>query len=328
MSEETHQSKEASDLQQAAVHCYLSTVLTMADSMAEVCPQVGVAYKNRWRRLPQRIAFDLSTKALEASRQGFETDIRMFNEFASSYFRDGIPLLTEIAASGSGLADSVLERAGSHVVLMETLAESIDTAADLDAPPEVRETLEHHAAGLRRCARQAEADLLPLVSRLRELIGECERIVERSKQSIVVDPLTGFMNVYGWKREFESRMQDEASRCVLVIHCAAMLKSGVEATDAQFESIAELLSARVAEQFRPNDAIGRFGRTFPVIFEGESEQALGRLPQIARSISGVYPTPVGLQLHIKAEIKLLTPSATETAESIVDICRQVETPVA
>jgi GGDEF domain-containing protein len=326
MSGETNQPIETSDLQQAAVHCYLSTVLTMAESMAEVCPQVGVAYKNRWRRLPQRIAFDLSTKALEASRRGFETDIRMFSEFAGSYFRDGIPLLTEIAASGSGLADSVLERAGSHVVLMETLADSIETAADLDASPEVRDTLEHHSAGLRRCARQAESDLLPLVSRLRELIGECEKIVERSKNSIVVDPLTGFMNALGWRRELESRMQEDSSRCILVIHCLAKLKSGGECTDDQFERIAELLSARVAEQFRPNDAVGRFGRSFPVIFEGESEKANNRLSQIARSISGLYPAATGVAVQIDADIKLITLAAGDSVETIVNECLNLPAP--
>jgi GGDEF domain-containing protein len=302
--EELQKSPDAGELQQAAVHCYLSTILAIADCMAELCPGAGVAFKNRWRRLPQRIAFDLSPQALEVSRRTFEMDIRTFSEFAGQYYNQGVPLIDSIATDGMQLADTVLERTARHIVLLETLAESIETAADLDSTRETREMLEHQSAGIRTCASQAQTELLPLVSRFRELVKECEKIVSISKSSNVVDRETGFLNSSGFKQEHELRMREATPSCLLIIDCSARLQGGPECTDAQFSQIIEAISARVSQQFRPNDSIARLARNrFAIIFDGEMEQAQGRLEQMQRSISGKYASPAG-KMIVTAELRL------------------------
>jgi len=272
--------------------------------MAELCPDVGIAFKNRWRRLPQRIAFDLSLDALEISRKTFERDIQTFGEFAGRYYNQGVPLIETIATNGMQVADAVLERTARHIVLLETLAESIDTAADLDAPREIRETLEHQSSGIRNCARQAEEELLPLVSRFRSLVKECEQIASLAKKANVVDQETGFLNTNGFKQEYELRRREATPSCLLLIECSARLLAGGECSDTQFSEIAEAISMRITQQFRPNDSIGRLApNRFAIIFDGEIEQARGRLDQMKRTISGKYSSRSG-KIILQAEIQL------------------------
>lgn len=325
MPEDLEKPAKDGELQHAAVHCYLSTILAIADCMAELCPDVGIAFKNRWRRLPQRIAFDLSLKALEVSRRTFEIDIRTFGEFAGKYYNKGVPLIETIASSGMQVADAVLERTARHIVLLETLAESIETAADLDAPREIRETLEHQSSGIRTCARQAEEELLPLVSRFRGLVKECEQIVGMTKSAMVVDRETGFLNAAGFRLEHELRTREATPSCLLVIDCTARLQAGEACSDTHFSQIAEAISMRITEQFRPNDSIGRLGpNRFAIIFDGEIEHARGRLDQIKRSVSGKYSSPSG-KIILEAELRLFE---SGDAQAIQETPGNAEQPVA
>src|SRR5260370_21064867 len=117
------------ELSQSAVHCYLSAVLCAADCIAAMCPTIGVPYQQRWRRLPQRMGFDLSPAGLEASERMFESEMHRFVELAGPYFNQGLPLIQAIGSSGGGAADAVLEETASVAVLLKTLPDSPETAA-------------------------------------------------------------------------------------------------------------------------------------------------------------------------------------------------------
>src|ERR1700736_6841124 len=106
---------QGGEIQHAAVHCYLSNILAIADCMVALCPEVVIAFSNRWRRLPQRIAFDLSAKALEVSRRTFEMDIHTFGELVGQYYSKGVPLMEMIASNGMQVADTILERTARHI---------------------------------------------------------------------------------------------------------------------------------------------------------------------------------------------------------------------
>ncbi len=293
-----------SELQHVAVRSFLSTVVAISECLAEICPEVGLAFRNRWRRLPQRLAFDLSAKELEISRQAFEKDIQIFGRFTQQYLNDGLPLIASVAATGSSVLETVLERTASYTVLLETLADSMESSADLECPAELRQSLEHQAAGLRTCARQAETELLPLVTRVRDLVRDCEKILAKTQEAVVVDTETGFLNAAGYLEHLGAELGEGQRRCcVLLIECNVLTATGEPCSDVEFATIASPLSARIAEQFRPTDSIGRHGRKFAVLFAGKLAQAQGRLDQIKRSISGSYASSLR-KVAVKAEIQV------------------------
>ena len=298
-------SRECTELIETAVRCYLSTILSAADCIAEMCPEVGVPYQQRWRRLPQRLGFDISPEALEASGHIFESDLENFAKLAGRYFSKGLPLIRAIHDEGSGALASVVEAASSHSRVLETMAESVETAADLDGPPELRELLEMQAEGLRRCAHQVQDRLLPPLEQLAKLMRQCSELVEQSEANATLDRETGFVNASGFRFELDNYFRDRQHCCVLVIDCKTASSNGERCTDRDFTNIAGELAMRIGEQFRPVDPLGRLAaHRFAVLFDGEAEYARSRIEQIARSIGGRYIGPSG-PVYVTAEIRLI-----------------------
>src|ERR1700687_558435 len=122
----------ADELAQAAVKCYLSTLLAVAESMAEVCPDIGLAYQKRLQRIPMRLGFHLTAKTLEESRSTLEAEIKQFSEITAQYVRCAPPALEKVIASGSTVVDAIAENASLLVTGLQTLAERIYVAAGLD----------------------------------------------------------------------------------------------------------------------------------------------------------------------------------------------------
>ena len=309
---------DTSDLFQTALHCYLSTILAMSECVATVCPDVGVPYRNRWRRLPQRLGFDSSAKSMERSRRAFELDLEAFTELSRRYFEKGLPLLQSVGDMGRQTTEAILETAASHAVLLETLAESIETAADLDAPPEIRGQLEHQSAGLRKCARQVETQLMPHLVQLVKLVQECEQLVRSTREAIVVDAETGFLNTRGFRKDLEFRLLDEQPCCVLILDCEAKMPTGEECSESVFRRIITALSERIAGQFRPNDCLGRIGpRRFAVIFDGGVEIVLGRMEQMQRSMSGMYPVDK-VRIAVTAKIRIIEAGQAQELRNLLN----------
>lgn len=301
-------------LEHTGLNCYLSAILAISNCMAEVCPSVGLAYRNRWQRMPQRIAFDSSQSSLEVSLRTIETDLEMFSGLAGRYYRACLPLIVQAAAAGTGIADAALDRITTQAVLMETLAGELETAAEMDAPPDLRQVLELQSAGLRAGAKRAGQELIPVIAQLRALIHECERLVKATTDLLTVDAETGFCNARGFRQEVEARKEEARPFCILNLECTAHDQSGADCSPEEFSRIVVDLTSRISDQFRPNDAIARLGpRRFCVLFDGEWEQAAGRVESMTRCIAGRYPHGDG---HLTVAVSINVHDAVKDAQHL------------
>lgn len=316
MSKAPTNSNAGESLDQAAIRCYLTTLLAATDCMVQTCPDVGMTFKRRWARAPQRIGFEPSVKTLETSRREFESDLRAFAEYAGAYFRPSVPIIENIAGQGSLVADSVLDKVAAHSVLLETIGESLATIADMEAPPSIREALEHHSEGLLRSARVAERELLPLVSQLRELVQHCQEIVANSRKVYLVDVDTGLLNRDGFKKEIARRIDDKTLQCLISLHVKPIGLGGRECTNEEFRSILQSLSPSVFEQFRASESIGCWERQLAIIFGGTVEQAQSRKADIERRLSGDYSIGES-RVRVKIQMEVFgTEGATEFTDFV------------
>ena len=189
------------ELLHKAIECYLSTIVSFANCIADICPEIGVPFRNQWRRLPQRIGFDSTPETLEKSRRSFERSLESLRHLALAYFGEGLPALRQIGEAGGQAVDLVLERNASYSVMMTTLADSLAATADLDAPPALRDQLEQHAAGLRAAAIRVEREIIPTLAGLQKPVQICEDLINRIQETSVVDLETGALSAQGFLRE-------------------------------------------------------------------------------------------------------------------------------
>ncbi|HLJ47288.1 MAG TPA: GGDEF domain-containing protein [Bryobacteraceae bacterium] len=305
---------------QTAVHCYLSTILATAECLVRLCPDLGIPYQNRWRRLPQRIGFDPSSQSIERSEHMFRSDLERFSEWAGKYFNDGVNVVRNIGTEGGQSFERAIEETESHAALLDTLANSLEEAADLDAPMEVRDALGLQSEGLRKAARQMRNRLLPSLLGLADLVRECRRVVKQTEQDAILDATTGFLNGRGFRYELKSRYEASKHCCVLLIECAATFANGQPCTDSDYRIIAADLAERIGDQFRPWDCAGRIGPSrFGVIFEADFSVAKDRVNQIARSITGTYSGGIS----VRATIEVMEASDTDALLTILNAIDQL-----
>jgi GGDEF domain-containing protein len=304
------------ELLQKAIECYLSTIVAFANCIADICPDIGVPFRNQWRRLPQRIGFDSSPESLEKSRRSFEASLESLRELSLAYFGQGLPALKQIGEIGTRTVDLVLERNAIYSVQMASLAESLEATADLDAPPELRDQLEHHAAGLRAGARRVETDCLPALGELQKLVETCRNLMTHAQESTVVDLETGVLNARGLGRELRHQLR-QGPVCVVVVDLSAVDEAGHAVPIEDFKHLRSVLAERITEQFRALDTFGRLGDAqFAVLFAGTSAQARSRQQSIARGISGIYPG-ADTKLKVKADLRILEIDSPESADALI-----------
>ena len=312
------------DLSRVAVNCYLSTVLAVADCMAAVCPDIGTSYQKRLSRLPTRLGFDLTPVALEKSRASFEADIQHFSQTASEYVRNGPSALENVVTSGAAVVDAIAERVGSLVNILESLADRIELAVDLEGPAQIREVLGHQPAGLRMCAQQIEQALLPSVGQLQTHMRESQQNLQRVKESVTVDQATGFVNRNGFEQQLDFRLKKRQAFCIVVLECAPGARPAENLNDEQLGEAVAQIAVRLASEFRPYDIVCRLdSKRFAVIFCGNVADARARVATVVRNLSGKYMVSDGDATR-KARVDLLSDVLETENRSIEELLARID----
>src|SRR5258708_25375063 len=115
----------------------------------------------RLNGVPMRLGFHLTTKTLEESHSTLEAEIKQCSAIAAEYVRCAPPALERVIASGAPVVDAIAENASSLVNGLQSLADRIDVALDLDDLGEIRRLLRHQSGGLKICAQRLERTLAP-----------------------------------------------------------------------------------------------------------------------------------------------------------------------
>lgn len=287
MSETQPELESRQDLTQTAINCYLSVILAAAECAAKTCPEIGAPYKNRWRRLPQRIGFDFSAQSLEASGRMFQADLERYAELARYYSSESLRLVEKLGQEADEF-DAAAQGAAASAALLDELAESLENAADLDGG-ENGDLLHLQSQGLRKAARQLRARLLPSLDNIAATMRDCRRVLRKAEQETILDGATGFVNARGFRYELTARFEQSQYCCVMLIDCSAMLKNGDDCSEESFNAIVPEFAIRLGDQFRPWDCLARVAsRRFAIIFEASSATARERSAQIVRTVNGLY----------------------------------------
>jgi len=309
--------------QEVALTCYLSVILEMAKSMRVVCSRSGLIYGDRLTRLPRRLGFDATPKALEESRQVLEAVLAEYTEATSAWLDAGSNLAREIVACVAGLDQCALESENLHAAMLADLAEQMMASAEVDAASDVRAALKRYATSLRSYLKRRR---LESQSSLKDLHHRAEQLAEwlaRAEPAHSTDPVTGLPNRLEIERQLEVCLHDEGPISILVFEWEDE-QTATAAGPAQ--AIAKQLADRLVDLVRPQDIVSRWGpNQFAVIFGCPGSEAIQRARSIAEWLTGDYSVVAGAAatIHARVRVTVIERLPEETLEQIVHRIEQL-----
>jgi GGDEF domain-containing protein len=286
-----------------AVNCYLTTLQTVADSLALACPPIGGPYRYRLSRLRTRLAFDASPEALEESCSIAETEIQEYARKAGAFVdRHGVELRRG-AGGVEDLVEKLSQRQNFYDSRLRQFAKEMESTAYPAELDRLAEVVALQATGLMQCVESMSRELQALLASMRE---EITQVNQRMLEIELTDPATGLMN----RREMERRIAERKSQGetppLLVFDLLVDLPA----------DIAKQVATRLASQLRYQDLICRWtSRQFLVMFQGVPETAEARAEQILPWIAGRYLRDNGSRLELNAQFRMVGPDIVDTPET-------------
>jgi hypothetical protein len=257
--------------EQTALACYLSTVVAIGNCMAEVCPSVGVMYRDRFLKLPRRLGFEATRQALEQSRDAVETDLLEFSKTANAWSNAGSNHAAMLLDHLRKTEETLIASADLQSAFLDDLAEHIVTSAEVDDEAQLRASFKRYAAGLSSYARRTKAEKLASIETLRRRRHEIEAWLAEATTPKFFDQETGFLNRAAGELRIETQIRKNLPFCVIVVG---------RSEERPGDTIRDL-GDRLAATIRPYDIIFRWSQDqLMTIFEAKPLDIAARIQQI------------------------------------------------
>lgn len=303
---------------QAAVNCYLSTVVTVAECLVTICPELGTSYRERLMRVPRRLGFDATPEALDESRTALRTDLHEFADIAGEYLHEIPSKALEIAALVLQTSEVLSARADTFNQMIETLVEQMETAAELDDPQQFRRMIGQQAGGLRASSVHTRDEVSALLRNVSQQAREFQRKLQNPESLMTTDEATGLLNRRGMLRQLRNYCESDQQFCVLLFKIDTLAGMAPE----EMEPMAKKVATRLVDQIRPADIASRWAANrFLVIFQCNPLDAESRLRQIAAGMSDSYLIRVGdheVRRAAQVSVAIMEPGPSRSLDELME----------
>jgi diguanylate cyclase (GGDEF)-like protein len=273
----------------AALECYLSSILDIADLVAAVFPEVGAACHEQLNRLRARLAFEANKKTLDESRDTLHQILEAFRGTARHYTQ----ALEEELNQTLGLVAQAEEKRSTrnvrHVAHLVDFADQMDKAVQAGDLNQLR----NQTAELRSFAESIELDTRDALALMRDQMREFQQRLREAELLASRDPLTGLPNRREFDRQLAARVQEEREFCILLFDLDTLKSFNDRYGHLYGDQLLKQLGARLSSQIRTRDFVCRWGGDeFAVILNCGLDPGVARSQQIAEWVNRPYRVSV------------------------------------
>jgi diguanylate cyclase (GGDEF)-like protein len=301
---------------EAALDCYLASILDIAETVASLCSDIGATCHDQLVRLRGRVAYDATVKTLEESRNALHSELMDFSGKAREYNNvlagDVAKALALLAQNENAVAvrnEKYIERLARFVEQMEQVARSGDRALAAGQAVELRGFVE-----------SMEQDSRDANTLLREKLAEFQNKLREVEFLASIDPLTGVANRREFDRQLAARIAADRAFCVLLFDLNTFQRVNYDHGHLCGDEILKQLGTRLSTHVRPRDFVCRWGGDeFAAILECSLANAEARAQEIARLLCSPYKVVLEgqeIEVNIGVSVGVAERSAGETAEQV------------
>ncbi len=224
-------------------------------------------YRDRLLKLPRRLGFDATPRALEQSRQAVETDLLEFSRTASAWTSAGSNHAALLLDHLRETEETLIASADLQSAFLDDLAEHIAITAEVDEVAQIRVSFKRYAAGLSAYAGRARTEKHTAIRDLRRRREEIEAWLAEATASTFIDHETGFLNRAAAEVRIETEIGKNQPFCVIVVAAGGQDM--------------KVLGDKLAAAIRPYDMIFRWSpNQFVTVFEATASEIWRRVQQI------------------------------------------------
>jgi diguanylate cyclase (GGDEF)-like protein len=313
------------DATTAAVDCYLSAILDIAEAIDAISPEISPSYHGRLTLLHTSLAADAASpslaQALEESRHALH---EILADFSGKARHNNQALARDLNQTLDMMARTEDSRSVRNVQYVERL---VDFADQVDAAIRAGDLarLARQTSELRGFAESIEIDSHDAFARLRKKLIEIQLRLHEAELLATLDPLTGVANRRELDRELAARVAGQQEFCVLLFDL-----NGFKTVNDQYghlcgDEVLKQLSARLSGQVRARDFVCRWGGDeFVAILACEQAHAETRSRQIADRLTGPYHiTGEGHEIHVDVAVSVGL-AQYAPGESLAQLFRRVD----
>ena len=270
---------------QAALECYISAILDIADLVAAVFPEVGATCHEQLNRLRARLAFEANKKTLEESRDTLHQILETFRSNARHYTEALEQELNQTLALVAQAEENRSTRNVRHVDQLVDFVHQMERAVQAGNLDELRK----QTAELRGFAESIEIDTRDALVQMRDQMREFQQRLREAELLASRDPLTGLPNRREFDRQLAARIHEQREFCVLLFDLDALKCFNDRYGHLYGDEILKQLGARLASQIRTSDFVCRWGGDeFAVILNCGLDPGIARSQQIAQWVNRPY----------------------------------------
>lgn len=270
---------------QAALECYLSAILDIAETVAAIYPEIGAACHEQLTRLRARLAFEANLKTLEESRYTLHQVLQEFALRASHYNQ---ALNDELHRTLAMVAQGEDSRSARNVTYVDKLVDFVDQVEKALQSGDLSKVA-GPAAELRRFTESIEIDTRDAFLQLLDQTREFQQRLQEAELLASRDALTGIANRREFNRQLAARIEAQHEFCVLLFDLDSLKSHNDRFGHLCGDEILKQMAARLSSQVRTRDFVCRWGGDeFAVILDCGLDPGIARSRQIAESLNRPY----------------------------------------
>ncbi len=301
---------------QAALDCYLSAILDIAETVSAIFPEIGASCHDQLTRLRARLAFEANLKTLEESRDTLHAALQEFSVRASHYNQ---ALSDELNRTLAMVAQGEDTRSARNVRYIDNLVDFLDQLEKALQSGDVS-TLAAQASELRHFAQSIEIDTRDPFIRLLDQMREFQQRLREAELLAARDTLTGIANRREFNRQLATRIEQKRAFCVLLFDLDSLKSHNDRFGHLCGDEILKQLAARLNSQVRARDFVCRWGGDeFAVILDCGLDPGVTRSSQIAQWLNRPYHVTVEgreMLIEVHVSVGIAEYAAGETPENL------------
>ena len=278
-----------SDLLDAALQSYRSSLQDIGNSGYHACPAFGASLQQSLSELTKRLTGAVSTEVLEETRSQVSEQLSQWGERTAEHLKGKAQEIKDLLMVLARTAESLGERDQRYATQLHQFTTHLRSVADLEDLTQVRSSLMRAAGELKICVDQMEQDSQLALAQLEAKVSAYENRLKETEELALRDPLTGLPNRLHLERRVEWKIENGQPFSIAFLDLNQFKAVNDQYGHPAGDLLLKLFSEELKSNVRPGDVVGRWGGDeFVILLDCDFAAATYLLDRVRKWVFGDY----------------------------------------